>query len=654
MHGKAVGVQPNFVIYDTSDQKALMARVIKELDLDERRFPVRSVLAHIHAHKQEGRGPDESAAESYVDDIALRIFRAYEERLRAANAVDFEDLILHATHALERTAEGDLIRGRFDFVLVDEFQDTNATQYRLVREISRDHRNLCVVGDDDQSVYRWRGADIRNIRGFRRDHPDATVVKLEQNYRSTQHIVAAALRIIAKSRSREPKELWTLNEAGDPIQVVTARDERDEAAFVVDSVQRARARGTNLSNMAVFYRVNAQSRVLEEALRQAIIDYEIVGGLRFYDRAEIKDALAYLRVLVNPRSDVDLLRIINVPTRGIGATSVERLAAWATAHGLPLTRAISLVSDVEGLGAAAKKKISAFASLLDSLRESSGSLTPNELLVRVLADTEYLQSLQKEDTAESDARIENLRELSSSLLDYEAEAQAAGELPSLLGFLERVTLASDGDSAGERDKIVLMTVHGAKGLEFDTVFLTGMEEDLFPYRSGPPGEPDDREQLEEERRLAYVAVTRARKSLVMTHTQWRQIFGKTRLNRPSRFIEELPSADSVHASTMSVDSSVDRDMYRDLASPARARTLSALRAPPTPPAEGRFIDRDFFDDDRGETATATELRSGSRVLHDRFGCGRVVRIVGVSEPTVVAEFPGWGEKKILARFLKPA
>jgi DNA helicase-2/ATP-dependent DNA helicase PcrA len=627
-------------------------RVLKDLALDERRFPPRSILGHIHAHKQEGRGPDEAAAESYVDEIALRVFRAYEERLRASNALDFEDLILNIARTLERTSEGDLIRRRFDFVLVDEFQDTNATQYRMVRGIAHEHRNLCVVGDDDQSVYRWRGADIRNIRGFRRDHPDATVVKLEQNYRSTQNIVSAALSIIARSSAREPKELWTHNDRGDPIQVVMARDERDEAAFVVASIQRARHRGTKLSDIAVFYRINAQSRVLEDALRQADVDYEIVGGLRFYERAEIKDALAYLRVIVNPVSDVDVLRVINVPARGIGAASVERLATWAASHGLALTQALPRVAEIDDLGPSARKRIIAFGELIDRLRGQSETLTPNELLTSVLAETSYVELLRQDDTAESDARIENLRELSSSLLDYEAEAAAAGEHPTLFGFLERVTLSSDTDDVGEQGKVVLMTVHGAKGLEFDTVFLTGMEEDLFPYQS-TPNKPQDAEQLEEERRLAYVAVTRARRTLAMTHTQWRQIFGKTRLNCPSRFLDELPTTGVVRTATTSVDRAAhDQYVHRDVASEDMSGWGRAARLPANRPVEGRYVDRDFFDD-QAPDSTLARMRRGSHVWHDRFGDGKVLRVVGAAEPTVVVEFPGWGEKKILARFLKP-
>ncbi len=654
-HGAAVGIQPNFVIYDVSDQRAVVARALKDLDLDERRYPPRAVLTHIHQHKQEGRGPEEAAAHSYIDDVAIRIFRTYEERLRAANAVDFEDLILLVARLLDSTPEGERIRRRFDYVLVDEFQDTNATQYRLLRELARDHRNLCVVGDDDQSIYRWRGADVRNIRGFRHDYADAAVVKLEQNYRSTKCIVTAALGVIARSNEREPKELWTANAAGAPVLLVAARDERDEAAFVVDAIRSAGADGVDLSEIAVFYRIHAQSRVLEEALRAANVAYQIVGGTKFYDRAEIKDALSYLRVLVNPRSDVDLLRIVNVPSRGIGQTTVDRFTTWATINGVALFEALARVDEIDDLGAAAKKKLQAFRQLLEGLRAAAESLPPTGLLERALAESGYWSALEKEDSAESDARVENLRELIGSLQDYEAEAEAAGEKATPAGFLERVTLVNDVDALENGKRVVLMTVHGAKGLEFERVFLTGMEEEMFPYRGVDPGE---RDELEEERRLAYVAITRARRQLVMTHTQMRQIFGTTRWNRPSRFLGELPSNVTEHRSTAAMSGEprfgsryVDR--ARDEA-PARGSWRHPQAGPVTAPKPGeRFIDSEFFDDP-AEEITGVPLRSGARVKHQRFGDGQVVRVVGVGEPAVVAFFPGWGEKKILARFLKPA
>jgi DNA helicase-2/ATP-dependent DNA helicase PcrA len=675
-HGAALGVEPNFLIYDAADQKAVVARALKDLDLDDRRFPPRAILSHIHKHKQEGRGPDEASAHSYVDDIALRIFRAYEERLRAANAVDFEDLILLVTRLLERTPEGDRIRRRFDYVLVDEFQDTNATQYRLLRELTRDHANLCVVGDDDQSIYRWRGADVRNIRGFRRDYPGALVVKLEQNYRSTKRIVASALAVIGRSAEREPKELWTANAEGEAIRVIHARDERDEAAFVADAIKRARESGTAAREVAVFYRIHAQSRVLEEALRATNIPYQIVGGARFYERAEIKDALSYLRIVVNPRGEVDLMRVVNVPARGIGATTIDRVVAWAKANDVSLFDALERVEDIGDLGTTAKKKLVGFRELLTRVRALAEQLSPSELLERVLDESGYMAALEKEDTAEADARVENLRELVGSMRDYEAEAEAAGDKPSLLGFLERVTLSSDVDGMEEGGRVVLMTVHSAKGLEFERVLLTGMEEEMFPYKGVDPAE---REELEEERRLAYVAITRARRQLVMIHTQTRQIFGTTRWNRPSRFLAELPRGAAEHTATRAAASEASVGRHGD-----RETWGSRYIDRPSWDNSGRYIDRDneseprlrpwrhpqaaaqttslqpgdrYVDHDDADAASPQKnkvpLRRGARVRHERFGEGRVVSVVSAGEPAVVALFPGWGEKKILARFLKP-
>ena len=597
VHGAAIGVPPNFVIYDTADQKAVVTRALGDLNLDERRYPPRAVLAHIHKHKQEGRGPEEAAAHSYIDDIALRIFRAYDARLRAANAVDFEDLILLVARLLATDSEGDKIRRRFDHVLVDEFQDTNATQYRLLSELAKTHRNLCVVGDDDQSIYSWRGADVRNIRGFRREYPDATIIKLEQNYRSSQRIVKAALGVIVRSADREPKELWTANPEGAPVQVILARDERDEAGLVVEALRQAQAAGTNLREVAVFYRVHAQSRVLEESLRAANIPYQIIGGTKFYERAEVKDALSYLRILMNPQSDVDLQRIINVPARGIGQTTVDRLVAWARGQGEPLFESLARVREVDDLGAAAKKKLESFRELLDGLRVAARTATPSALLEQVLASTGYLRALEGEDTAESDARIENLRELVGSVQDYEAEAQAAGEEATLAGLLERVTLVSDVDGLEDAGRVVLMTVHGAKGLEFERVVLTGMEEEMFPYKGVDPAE---RDELEEERRLAYVAITRARRHLTMTHTQMRQIFGKTRWNRPSRFLGELPKGVAEYAVTAAAAGGAQQPSYVDRES-AFEPTMRPWRHPqvakPSAPEPGaRFVDPDFFDD----------------------------------------------------------
>ena len=667
VHGHAAGLERNFVIYDAADQKAVVTRVLRELGLDEKRYPPRAALARIHAEKQEGRGPRDMSVDSYMDDAILKIYEAYEAHLRAANAVDFEDLILYTVRILGDVSspEGARIRRRYDYVLVDEFQDTNATQYRFLRELAKEHGNLCVVGDDDQSIYRWRGADVRNIRGFKEDFPGAGVVKLEQNYRSTARIVRAALGVIAASRNREPKELWTANDDGDLIEIVAAQNERDEAALCVRAIREARESGTDPKDIAIFYRINAQSRVLEEALRAADVPYQIVGGMKFYERAEVKDALAYLRVLVNPKSDVDLLRIVNTPARGIGSTTIERLTAFATAQDITVFDSLARLGEISELAAAAKKKLTTFREMLLALQTAAREEPPSVVLENVLDATGYRSALKNEDNAESDARLENLQELYGSLKDYEEEAHAAGEAPTLASFLERVSLQSDVDQMADAPRVTMMTVHSAKGLEFEIVLLTGMEEEMFPYRGLEPG---GHEELEEERRLAYVAITRARRRLVVTHVQARQIFGTTRWGRPSRFLADIPAEAARHSATPALANSAT-ERFVDRMSSGRAGAgagygsstpwrhpqsgASAAPAAPREPGE-RYVDPEFFSDAPDDGDAEVPLGRGSRVVHSRFGEGEVRRLENLGEPAVVAFFPGWGEKKILARFLKRA
>ncbi len=666
----------SFVIYDTTDQKSVMTRAVRDLNLDEKRYPPKQMLARVHKEKQEGRGPRDMSLDNYVDDVVQKAYVRYEEALRAANALDFEDLILGVVRILEATTDGtfpaEVIRAKealekkFDYVLVDEFQDTNQIQYRLLRRLAARTRNLCVVGDDDQSIYRWRGADVRNIRNFRKDYPDAKVVKLEQNYRSTKRIVSSALAVIAPSPTREPKELWTDNDDGSPIRVIACADERDEAACVVRAIKDAREAGISPREIAVFYRVHAQSRVLEEALRSVDMPYQIVGGTKFYDRAEVKDALSYLRVLVNPRSDVDLVRIVNVPARGIGTTTVERVATYASSQRISMMEALDRLEDFsEDLGTAPRKRLGQFRELMSLLREETKDRAPADVLRIVLAKSGYKAALEKEDTAEAEGRLENLAELEGSMLDYATEAEARGEVPTLEGFLERVSLQSDTDDLGrEVEKVTLMTIHGAKGLEFELVLLTGMEEDMFPYRNM---EPRSAEEMEEERRLAYVALTRARHHLVITHAKQRQIFGTTRLGLPSRFVGDLPAGAVEHLETPSARAagSAGRWIDRGAAAPTSWRPSGASSganapsswrhpqqaAPPPKPARDpgeRYVE---YDADAGDGEEVV-LRRGMTVLHDRFGRGEVLSVASSGEPAVVAFFPGWGEKKVLARFLR--
>ncbi|HSQ67357.1 MAG TPA: 3'-5' exonuclease, partial [Polyangiaceae bacterium] len=559
------------------------------------------------------------------------------------------------------------LKRRFDHVLVDEFQDTNLLQYELVRLLASGTRNLCVVGDDDQSIYRWRGADRRNILGFRRDYPDATVVKLEQNYRSTSNVVKAALAVIEPSADREPKELWTDNEPGAPLEVIAVRDEHEEAAYVVQTLSGLREEGQDLRDTAVFYRVHAQSRVLEESLRAARIPYRIVGGVKFFERAEIKDALAYLRVVVNDKSDVDLLRIINVPARGIGQATLDRLSSFASSRGISVYEALSHADDAPDITGAPLKKLRAVRELLAALKKACAEKSPTDALIHVLDTTGYLVALQEDGSVEATSRLENLRELVGSVRDYEVEAVSAGEQATLEGFLERVTLRTDGDETTDGGSVTLMTVHAAKGLEFRNVIIAGMEEDMFPYRSLQGTRPDD---VEEERRLAYVAITRARERLSLVHARERQIFGSTRWGRPSRFLSDIPPELMVQRATPGASTESMRfiDRAPRTAPPSGAfqeddwrhpqSVRASLKPHPVPRAEqqlgGRYVDSDFFSDDSSGDAGDHALRRGARVKHERFGEGVVREVLQSSDPAVVAFFPSWGEKKVLLRYLRPA
>jgi DNA helicase-2/ATP-dependent DNA helicase PcrA len=538
LHCDRVGLRRDFVIYDESDQRAMVSRVVSDLGLDDKRYDPKKLARAIDRAKQEVLLPDALPGGDAYADAVRRIYATYEERMRAAGALDFGDLLFRLVVAAEADeALATELSHRFEHVLVDEFQDTNHVQMRLVSLLSRVHRNLVVVGDDDQSIYRWRGADRRNILDFRRSFPDAAVVKLEQNYRSTARIVRAAQAVVSRNEDREPKQLFTENEEGPPLLVVRCADERDEARLCADTARELLRSGRALSDMAVLYRIHAQSRVFEEALRAANVPYRIVGGTRFYDRTEVKDLLAYLRLLQNTDDDVSLLRVVNVPARGVGKATLERVMEVAARGGISVYAAMHAAVRSGALGTPAKK-LGAFLEMLEGLRErAAAGEGPHGLARAVLERTGYERALREEDTAESDARLENLRELLGSMQEFEEEA----EDPSLAAFLELVTLQTDADRGAQGDALLLMTVHAAKGLEFPIVMVAGMEEHTFPYRGADPdGDPDD---LEEERRLAYVAFTRAREKLVLTWASVRRVFGQPRMNLRSRFLDELPKDD---------------------------------------------------------------------------------------------------------------
>ncbi len=659
-----VGLERNFVIYDESDQKAIVARILKESGSSDRETTPKQMLSRILSKKQEGLGPQDLADQRRGEQELATVFGKYEQALKASNAVDFEDLLTLVMKLAESTsnAAGAELRSRFDHVLVDEFQDTNLVQYRLVRAFSAGTRNLCVVGDDDQSIYRWRGADVQIIRGFRKDFPDALVVKLEQNYRSSGHIVKAALAVIEPARHREPKELWTAAEMGQPILIRAAADERDEAAWVVRGVRSRMRAGIDARQLAVFYRTHAQSRVLEEAFRAESIAYQIIGGMRFFDRAEVKDLLGYLRLIDNPRSEADLMRVINVPARGIGKKTLEVLHALASEHSTSLYEALPAAVRDAGLGSAARSKLKQFVELVEEWRNNARQLSPHALATRVFSESGYRALLEAEDSAEADARLGNVQELLGAIAEYEDDAAAAGEEGSLTGYLERVSLVASTDSLKDVPKVSLMTVHAAKGLEFNTVFLTGMEEDVFPYRRIDATGP---EELDEERRLAYVAITRARELLLVSHASQRTLFGQTRYLAQSSFLEDLPrdcckreESDVRLARRERAWSEHVVERWKSSGGgPTPSLGMTGSRSASSSgagtvlrPGE-RIVDRSAFDDLPADEVSST-IRPGQLVFHARFGRGKVERVEpGSDGPTVVAFFQGFGPRKILARFL---
>jgi DNA helicase-2/ATP-dependent DNA helicase PcrA len=640
-HGESFGISKDFTIYDDQDQQALVKRVLRDLGLDDKRYQPKAMAGRINSAKQEVQAPADVETPDPWSEVFRRVYTVYEERLQQANALDFGDLIYRTVRGLESDdAFREAVIGRFSHVLVDEFQDTNHAQFRLVQLLAEGHRNLCVVGDDDQSIYRWRGADRRNILDFRASFPDATLVKLEQNYRSTQRILRAANAVIARNTDREPKELWTDNEEGEAILVVRTMDERDEARLVLRGVRELLAQGHKLSDVVVFYRTHAQSRVIEESLRSGNIAYRIVGGMRFYDRAEVKDLLAYLRVMINPADDMSLLRIINTPARGIGKTTITRLLDSAAEQARTLSDLLEDELTRAQFGSAARKRLAAFAGLMSGLRDVAASGAPlGEIGAELVNQSGYAEMLRRDDTPEADARYQNLQELVASMDEFEREHSGA----TLPDFLENVTLHTSADEesggalAGGRstagDRVTLMTVHAAKGLEFPVVMVTGLEEQVFPFKGIDPWE--DPEELEEERRLAYVAFTRAKQRLVLSFAAIRRIFGQQRVGIPSRFLTELPGEDIEWIG---------------------GRTSSPSPSRPAAPAVSRRDPTDSYVD-YGEGSDLSDLeglRRGVQVRHPKFGVGEVTEVMQGTPPRVSVHFPGWGTRKIIASYLEPA
>ena len=529
-----LGYKSNFTIYDQADQVRLVKQCLEELERDPKRFVPRGIHAQISNAKNLLIGPAAytKRVDSFYDQTVAETYELYQRRLHASNAVDFDDLLMLTVEVLERFPEA-LVRWRkaFRYVMVDEYQDTNHAQYRLLQLLAGEHRNLCVVGDPDQSIYAFRGADIRNILEFERDFPETRTIPLEQNYRSTNTILRAANHVIRNNRERKEKNLWSELGEGVPVHAIEVEDEHAEARFVAAEIAGLVEEGYSADEVAVFYRTNAQSRVLEDVLVRQGIAYQVIGGPRFYERAEIKDAIAYLQVIDNPFDAVSLLRIANRPRRGIGDASLARLQAYADGRGISLWEALALPEEA-GVGAAPLKAVKALHNVLLSLQATAQDRTVPQVVEDVLERTGYMAALEAERTIESQGRIENLQELVGVAREYDAEAAE----PSLSHFLQEISLYSDQDAIrGEQSLVTLMTLHNAKGLEFKAVFMIGMEEGIFPHVRSI-----EEQGVEEERRLAYVGMTRAQERLVLTHATSRSLWGNRAFNLPSRFLDELP------------------------------------------------------------------------------------------------------------------
>ena len=612
-HAEKLGYKREFTIYDGADQVRLVKRCIVELGKDPKRFNPRSFQAQISSAKNVLMSPDDFLrnTEGYIAENVAEVYDLYQRRLYENNAMDFDDLIMQTVALIELFPEvRERYQTRFKYIHVDEYQDTNHAQYRLVNTLAAGHRNLCVVGDDDQSVYSWRGADIRNILDFERDYPEAKVVKLEQNYRSTQTILDAANAVVANNASRKAKELWTAGGEGERIRVFAASDEYAEARFVVSEVEKLTARGESAREIAAFYRTNAQSRALEDVLVREGVPYQIVGGVRFYERAEIKDAMAYLAVISNPADAVGLERIINVPKRGLGNTSVAKLQDHARRGGITLYEALA-EAPAAGLAGKAAKACATLRELFEGWRVAAREVPPAELIGAVLDESGYRGELRNENTIESESRLENLEELINAAREYERVEPE----PTLDGFLQEQALYSEQDSVtSEGGSVTLMTLHNAKGLEFDHVFVVGMEEGTFPHARSL-----DEQNLEEERRLAYVGITRARKTLTLTHAKLRSNWGEREYRMPSRFLSEIP--DEYKSGTVPTGSATGRGGWGMASFGQRS---------------GGF---------RPAAPSGASYSAGERVRHAKFGIGQVVEAAdgkvvvrfGAQERTFVPE-----------------
>jgi DNA helicase-2/ATP-dependent DNA helicase PcrA len=662
-HIDKLGYNRNFVIFDTSDQQTLVKDCIKELKFNESNFPVREVLAKISRAKDELREPPDFARDAGSDYRLSKIagiYELYQKKLKSNNALDFDDIIMLTIKLfVDHQEVMEEYQLKFRYILVDEYQDTNYAQYMLVSLLSRHYRNLCVVGDDDQSIYSFRGADIRNILEFEKDFSDAKVIKLEQNYRSTGTILDAANNVIKKNHGRKSKELWTTNEKGESIQYYEADDEKEEASFITREIKRlVKAENRKYSDFALLYRVNAQSRALEEAFMREGIPYRVFGGLRFYDRKEIKDIIAYLRLIQNPSDDVALKRIINVPRRGIGNTTLSAVEELAAERNCSIFAIVRSATEIPELKRAAEKLVG-FAGMIAGFRALSESMSVPELIENVITKSRILDELESENTEEARTRIENIKELMSGAIDFEARSEEKG----LDAYLANVSLVMDIDNMEEdKDNVALMTLHSAKGLEFPVVFIPGFEENVFPGTRSMESDTG----LEEERRLCYVGITRAMEKLCFTSAHMRKLFGSTSYNRCSRFMEEIPDELITVSKSRRREAGGFTDRRSFTWDPAYGSGFSGTDAfggtggsgfagKGFPGGTGSF--RPVFGVQGAVThagkgkAAATDYKEGERVVHKKFGVGRISAVImDKGDQVLEIEFKNHGMKRLMAEF----
>ena len=635
-----IGYSRNFTIIDTSEQNTLMKRVLKELNIDPKKYDPRSILGAIYNAKNELLTPAdyENQQGSLFEQIVGRCYALYQKELRNNQCMDFDDLIMNTIRLFKENEDAlQFYQRKFHYIHVDEYQDTNHAQYTLVNLLADRFKNLCVVGDADQSIYGWRGANMQNILDFEKDYPDAAVILLEQNYRSTQTILNAANQVIKNNRNRPDKNLWTENRAGEKITYYRGDSERDEARFIVSEMQKQIAdKGRKFGDFAVLYRTNAQSRVIEEMLLKANVPYTMVGGRKFYDRKEIRDILAYLSAIANPSDSLSLERIINVPKRGIGATSVEKLREFASLHEWSLLEAAMNV-DLANISGKAGKELGSFGMMMDQFAQMIPYLSVTELTKEILDKTGYKQDLINQNNLESQSRLENLEEFLTVTQEFDKRFEAQNEDDAdapeekLTVFLNDLALLSDVDSYEEESsQVTLMTLHAAKGLEFPVVFLIGLEENIFPLSRALMEESE----LEEERRLAYVGITRAEEELFLTNAFSRTLYGRTQYNRPSRFVEEI-----------------EQDLLQSLGERTQPKGAAASFQPKvfkptyTQPRQSTVSSR------QTTTAAGNQWQVGEKVNHKKWGVGTIVRTTGAAQDLELdVAFPQQGVKRLLAAF----